>query len=194
MRTILLLTLMFVSSGATAAARQRWQLEAVPTAVGTVTAPGASGPGNYLYLSLKVANHTGRSVSLRLALTVATEVPGRRYRGGYDPLIHRHLEEHVFGREMKTLSASRGPLADGDEIEILVTFGKIDPLVGRFDISIDGLADRVYQDKHKWWVEDRILSLSYVRGGDDLERHLDRLVLRSARWREAAPRRELPRK
>lgn len=176
-----------------ALAGSRWTLDFTPTRVGTVTVRGAQGPGTYLYMVCKVENKNDGTVPARLSLAAATDVAGRSYRGGFDPTVKSAVERRL-GRELKSLHQSRADLASGNSVEFVVSFGKVDPNVDLFKISIHGLVDRVYGDQYKVWFEDKTLRLTYKRSGDEFYRPRDLLRLTKREWQVLAPRREVPRR
>lgn len=174
-------------------AEVRWQLDCSAPAAGTVTLRGVEGPGAYAYLTFTVTNKTGRDVPLSLGLWATTDVPGRTYRGTIDPVVKAALERRS-GKEWKTLTDVRGStLADGESVDLIVTFGKIDPNVDRLDLHVLGLCDRVYRDKGRTLVEDKALVLQTSRPGDEYERQHDLLRIGKTQWVLLAPAKELRR-
>ena len=99
MKTALLTAALSLLASASLQAEVRWSLDFKLTRVGTITVDGSEGPGNYLYALLEVSNKGNeRDVPLRLSIDVLTDVTGRRYRAGFDPLVHRVLEKKLGAR------------------------------------------------------------------------------------------------
>ena len=176
-----------------AQAEVRWQLDCKTNAIGTITVKGAEGAGNYAYLTLTVTNNTGRDVPCSLGIWAETDVVGRTYRGAFDPVVKETIERRT-GKSYKTLTEARAEkLANGASIDLLVSLGKIDPNVDVLDVNIMGLVDRVYRDKGKTLVEDKVLELHVTRPGDEFQRQNDLLKLDSSKWKLLEPAKELKR-
>lgn len=178
---------------AAANAEVRWQLDCKPGTISTITLKGAEGAGTYAYMTFTVSNATGREVPLSLGVWADTDVAKRSYRGTIDPIVQAELERRTGKKFMTLTQAREKPLADGASAELLVSFGKIDPNVDLLDIKIVGLADRVYRDQGKTWVEDKALRLQASRDGDEFARQNDLLRLTSTKWIVLAPAVELKR-
>jgi hypothetical protein len=171
----------------------RWQLECKPGPLGIVTARGVEGPGTYAWLTLTVSNRNGRDVPASLGVWATTDVAGRTYRGTVDPVVKEAVERRT-GKKYKTLAEAReAPLADGAAVEIFVSLGKVDPSVDLLDVHVLGLADRVYRDRGKTLVEDKVLVLRVVRPGDEFSRQQDLLRLKSSKWTVLGPAKEIKR-
>ena len=183
------------TSAQNAAGGPRWTLDMNPVQTGTVTANGVQGPGGYLYMIFEIKNASGvDGVKARLGIDVETDVAGRSYRGGFDPVVHAMLEKKM-GRKFKRMSQSRTALDDGDKIEVLAVFGKVDPNVDTFQFVVDGLKDRVYVDKYQTWVQDDLRLFTYGRPGDEFYRQHDLLKAEKfARWITREERKKLTRK
>ncbi len=174
-------------------AEVRWQLDCKPAQISSVTLRGVEGAGAYGFMTFTVENRTGREVPLSLGVWANTDVAGRTYRGTIDPIVRAHLERK-HGKTYKTLTELRGEmLADGASVEVLVTFGKLDPNVDLLDIHVQGLCDRVYGDKGRTWVEDRVMVLESARPGDEYARQYDLIKLKKAKWVALEPAKELKR-
>jgi hypothetical protein len=174
-----------------AGAEVRWRLDCSPGRIGVVTTKGLEGNGTYAYAILTVTNKNGRDLPVSLGVWAETDVAGRTYRGTIDPIVKAEVERKT-GRTFKTLTDARAEkLADGASIELLVTFGKIDPSVDVLDIHVLGLVDRVYRDRGKSYVEDKALVLHVTRYGDEFNRQNDLLRLKSTTWKAMEPAKEL---
>jgi hypothetical protein len=174
-------------------AEVRWQLDAQLQQVSSVTVRGVEGPGNYAYMVVTVSNRTGREVPMSFGAWASTDVPGRAYRGTIDPIVKAAVERKS-GKTYKTLTEVRGEkLPDGESVELLVSFGKIDPSVDFMDVHLQGLVDRVYRDKGKTWIEDKVLVLEAARPGDEFERQYDLIRVKRAKWVALEPAKELKR-
>jgi len=183
----------FVTLLAPARADVRWQLDCKPGSIGTLTLKGAEGPGTYAYATLTVTNKTGREIPLSLGVWAETDVAKRTYRGTTDVVVKGELERRT-GKKWKTLTEARAePLADGASIDLFVCFGKIDPNVDVLDIHVLGLADRVFRDKGKTYVEDKALVLHVTRYGDEFTRQHDLLRLKSVKWKVLEQAKEIKR-
>jgi hypothetical protein len=176
-----------------ALAGPRWTLDLKPVKVGTVTTRGLEGPGTYLFMVFELKNAGNDDAPVRLGIDVRTDVEGRAYRAGFDPIVKKAVERRL-GRKLKSLNEARGTLGSDATVECVATFGKVDPNVDTFKLDVLGLSDRVYSDKYKTWVEDRILTLTYLRRGDELYRQHDLLSFQKKEWRLRVPRQELRRK
>jgi len=171
----------------------RWQLDASLGKVGVLTTKGVEGPGTYAYMTLTVTNRSGKELPVSLGVWAGTDVAKRTYRGTIDPVVKAEVERRM-GKKFKTLSEARAEkLADGASVELLVTFGKIDPNVDVLDIHVQGLVDRVYRDRGKTWVEDKVLLFKVTRFGDEFDRQQDMLRVKSTKWVVLAPAAELKR-
>ena len=174
-------------------AEVRWQLDAKVDAVSSVTVRGVEGSGNYAYMIVTVSNKTGREVPMSFGAWASTDVAGRTYRGTIDPVVKAEVERRA-GKTFKTFTEVRGEkLADGASVELLVSFGKIDPNVDFMGIHLQGLADRVYRDKGKTFVEDKILLLEAARPGDEFLRQYDLIKVKTTKWITLEPAKELQR-
>ncbi len=174
-------------------AEVRWQLDCKPAQIGSVTLRGAEGAGNYGFMTFTLENHTGREVPVSLGVWANTDVAGRTYRGTLDPAVKAMVERNS-GKSYKTLTEIRGEmLADGASIDVLVSFGKLDPNVDLLDIHVLGLCDRVFRDKGRTYVEDRALVLEAARPGDEYARQYDLIRLKKAKWVALEPAKELKR-
>ncbi len=175
-------------------AEVRWQLECQPNQIGTVTVRGIEGAGIYGYMTFTVTNKTGREVALSLGVWADTDVAGHKpYRGTIDPVVKEWIEARA-GKTFKTLNEVRGEkLADGASVELMVSFGKLDANVDLLDINILGLCDRVYRDKGKTYVEDKVLRVEVVRPGDEFLRQYDLLRMKGVHWKVLEPAKELKR-
>src|SRR5262245_3905927 len=171
-------------------AEVRWTLDCKVDRVGTLNLKGVEGTGDYAYVCLTVTNSTGKEVPLSLGAFAETDVPGRKYRGTNDPVLKEALEKRT-GKTYKTLDESRGKLADKESVELLISFGKIDPNVDTLSVNLTGLIDRVYRDRHKTWVEDRALVLTLSRPGDEYHRADTLLKLPDRRWKVLTEAKEL---
>jgi len=198
----LLLTVLFTLTTASAATEARaaeeknprWTLDLKPVHTGTLTANGVQGPGGYLYMVFKVKNNSGiDGVRCRLGIDVETDVPGRQYRGSFDPVVHT-MVERKFNKKYKRMSQARVAMDDGDEIEVLAVFGRVDPNVDLFNFVIDGLKDRVYIDRYETWIEDTLRLVTYERKGDEFYRQYDLLKKKRERWITREERKKLVRK
>ena len=171
-------------------AEVRYTLDCQAGKVGTVTTKGVEGPGTYGYMVITVTNNSGKEVKLSLGAWADTDVPGRKYRGSNDPVV-KAMVERITGKSYKTLEESRGVLADKASVEVLITFGKLDPSVDTLTVNVTGLVDRVFRDHGKTWVEDRALVFTLSRPGDEFERQNDVVKLTSKRWKVLAEAKEL---
>ena len=130
---------------------------------------------------------------MKLGIEAETDIVDKTYRATYDPIVKKAVERKM-GRKFKTLSEARKePLADGEEIEIFVTLGKVDPNVDRLDFVVAGLKDRVYFDRYKAWVQDDLRLLTFVRKGDEFLRQHDLFTAKGDRWITRKERQELRR-
>ena len=183
----------FVTLLAPAHAGVRWQLDCKPGSVGTITLRGVEGAGTYAYATMTVTNKTGADVPVSLGVWAETDISTRKYRGTTDPLVKAEIERRS-SKTWKTLTEARAePLADGASIELFVCFGKIDPNVDVLDIHVLGLADRVYRDKGKTYVEDKALVIHTARPGDEFVRQHDLLRVKTVKWKVLEPAKELKR-
>jgi hypothetical protein len=171
-------------------AEVRYTLDCQAGRVGTVTTRGVEGPGTYGYMVLTVTNNNGREVAASLGAYAETNRAGRKYRGSNDPIV-KAMVERMTGKTYKTLEEARGKLADKGSVEILVTFGKLDPNVSTLEVHVTGLVDRVFRDKGKTWVEDRALVFTLSRPGDEFERQNDVVKLTGRRWKVLTEAKEL---
>lgn len=171
-------------------AEVRYTLDCQAGRVGTVTVDGVEGPGTYGYMVMTVTNGNGREVPLSLGVYAETNRPGRKYRGGNDPVV-KAMVERKTGKSYKTLDEVRGKLADKGSVEVLVSFGKLDPNVSKLEVHVTGLVDRVYRDHGKTWVEDRALVFTLSRPGDEFERQNDLVKVTGRRWKVLAEAKEL---
>lgn len=163
-------------------AEVRWQLDCKADKISTVTLRGVEGAGNYGYMTFTVSNRTGREVPLSFGVWANTDVPGRLYRGTIDPVVKEAVEK-ATGKTFKTLTEVRGEkLADGASVELIVSFGKLDPNVDLLDVHVQGLVDRVYRDKGKTWVEDKVMVLEAARPGDEFARQYDLVKVKKVKW------------
>ena len=168
----------------------RYTLDCQAGRVGTVTTKGVEGAGTYGYMVITVTNNTGREIPVSLGAWADTDVPGRKYRGSNDPIV-KAMVERITGKTYKTLEEARGSLADKASVEVLITFGKIDPSVDTLTVNVTGLVDRVYRDHGKTWVEDRALVFTLSRPGDEFERQNDVVKVTGKRWKVLAEAKEL---
>lgn len=182
-------------------AEVRWQLDCKTNQVSSVTLSGkeprapapAEGAGTYGYMLFTVTNHNGRDVPLSLGVWAETDVPGRTYRGTIDPAVKLAVEQRT-GKAYKTLTDVRGTmLADGESVDLIVSFGKLAPNVDLLGIRVQGLADRVYRDHGKTLVEDKLLLIEAARPGDEFLRQYDLIKVKSVKWGLLAPAKELKR-
>ncbi len=171
-------------------AEVRWTLDCKVDSVGQIHLKGVEGEGDYAYVCLTVTNSTGKEVPLSLGAFAESDVPGRKYRGGNDPIVKEALERRT-GKTWKTLEEARGKLADKESVDLLISFGKIDPNVDTLSANLTGLIDRVYRDRHKTWVEDRALVLTLSRPGDEFHRQQQLLKLTDKRWKVLTEAKEL---
>ncbi|MSR48145.1 MAG: hypothetical protein EXS13_13980 [Planctomycetes bacterium] len=174
-------------------AEVRWQLDCKADKISSVTLRGVEGAGNYGYMTFSVSNRTGREVPLSFGVWAATDVPGRTYRGTIDSVVKAAVEKST-GKTYKTLTEVRGEkLADGASVELIVSFGKLDPNVDLLDVHVQGLVDRVYRDKGKTYVEDKVLVLEAARPGDEFARQYDLIKVKHVKWIALEPAKELQR-
>ncbi len=171
----------------------RWQLDCTANQISTVTLRGVEGAGNYGYMTFSVTNRTGREVPLSFGVWANTDVPGRLYRGTIDPVVKAAVEK-ATGKSFKTLTEIRGEkLADGASVDLIVSFGKLDPNVDLLDVHVQGLVDRVFRDKGKTYVEDKVLVLEAARPGDEFSRQYDLVKVKKVKWVALEPAKELKR-
>jgi hypothetical protein len=171
-------------------AEVRYTLDCQAGRVGTVTTKGVEGAGTYGYLVISVTNNNGREVPLSLGAWADTDVAGRKYRGGNDPIV-KAMVERVTGKSYKTLEEARGKIADKATVDILISFGKLDPNVDTLTVNVTGLVDRVFRDHGKTWVEDKALVFTLSRPGDEFERQNDVVKVTGKRWKVLAEAKEL---
>ena len=171
-------------------AEVRWTLDCKVDRVGTLHLKGVEGDGDYAYVCLVVTNGTGKEVPLSLGAFAETDVAGRKYRGSNDPVLKEAVEKRT-GKTWKSLEEARGKLADKESVDLLISFGKIDPNVDTLSVNLTGLIDRVYRDRHKTWIEDRALVLTLSRPGDEFHRQDKLLKLTDRRWKVLTEAKEL---
>lgn len=167
----------------------RWTLDCQAGRVGTVTVNGTEGPGTYGWMTIVVTNNSGKEAPLSLGVGADSDVAGRKYRGGNDPVV-RAAVERIAGKAYKTLDEARGKLADKESAEIFISFGKLDPSVDTLDVSVLGLVDRVYRDKGHTYLEDRALHFMLARPGDEFERQNDVVKVVGRAWKPVADAKE----
>lgn len=170
-----------VGPSADAGGRRLLRFEA-GTFQSVVSGTGARKATNYV-LDYKLTNTTDGAVRPRIRLEVRTDT-GKVHGDAHDPAASAAAAKALRLKaapsstaQLRTADVDSGATASG-----LACFGTVDPHARVLEVRVYGLNDRVYRDlQGRVWAENRVLVLTYDRPGDEFDRQLDPVTLRSVK-------------
>jgi hypothetical protein len=163
---------LFATEPATAAGR--WRLDFTPGQMGNVIVGGRA--HYYMTYSLSNASGSDRMPALRIAVETETN---KTYRDHTDFAVSKAAARAMRKKSLaSTNTIRRTKLADGDSVDGMAQFGRIDPNADELTVKVYGLWDPVVRDKKgRVWSERRVLVCSYRRSGDEYDRPADAITL-----------------
>jgi hypothetical protein len=134
------------------------------------------------YLPYTVRNPMDEARTPRLFIQVKTDT-GKTYGDRPDARVTAAVARTLRNRDLKTTADLRSQeLAAGASAQAVANFGSIDPNADDITVRVYGLWDPVVRTRQgKVYAEKRVLVLQYGRRGDEYDRPMDPISLRSSK-------------
>jgi hypothetical protein len=159
----------------------RSRLEFVPGEMTVaITGHGRSAASYYLPFTLK--NPMDEAIAPRIYLEVKTET-GKTYGDRPDHKVIKAAQKSLKTKDLKTTLELRAQeLAAGGSSQAVANFGAIDPNADDLTVRVYGLWDPIVRTRQgKVYSEKRVLVLEFARYGDEYDRPMDPIKLKSSK-------------
>ena len=177
----LLCCLLVLLALTTAEAQERWSLELKPVKMDRVLVTSPAGTTAYWYLVYRINNPMDVSVPLSLFIRAHSDVGKKSYVEWYSAEALKIVAAKE-GRPLKGVQEMRGEIGPGETLEAVALFRNVHEGTDLLKIEVRGLWDRVYTEKDKLIVEDKILNLYYYKPGDEYYPQFDRFYFKKHEW------------
>jgi hypothetical protein len=171
----------FVGAPAADAGGGRARLDLVPGEMAvSVTGRGRDAARYYLPYVLK--NPMDEARAARLHIEVRTDT-GKTYGDRPDARVLAAAAKALKAPDLKSTADLRASdLAAGTSVQAIASFGNIDPNADDITVRVYGLWDPVVRTRQgRVYSEKRVLVLQFSRHGDEYDRPLDPIVLKSSK-------------
>jgi len=145
-----------------------------------ITGHGRNAASYYLPYTLK--NPMDEAITPRIYFEVKTET-GKTYGDRPDHKVVAAAMKSLKTKNLKTTIELRAQeLAAGGAAQAVANFGAIDPNADDITVRVYGLWDPIVRTRNgKVYSEKRVLVLSFVRFGDEYDRPMDQIKLKSSK-------------
>ncbi len=183
-----------LAASASAQETQRWRLDFEADKPQSITIENAQGHSDsYWYLTYKVTNGSGAERPLSLGFQLITDLKDPKkldqpliYRAQTVAKVEKAIERRL-GKDLVGIGELAGAtIGDGDTVEGIVVFGKVDPNVDDFKVEVRGLVDPLSREGSRAFVERKVMWIHYERKGDEFFVSLDPLKRRKVEWKVLA--------
>jgi len=171
----------FVGAPSARAGGGRSHVEFTPGELTVAITGHGRNAANY-YLPYTVKNPMDEAVKPGIYVEVKTET-GKTYGDRPDAKVVAAAQKSLKTKDIKTTLEVRGQdLAAGGSAMAVASFGNIDPNADDITVRVYGLWDPIVRTRQgKVFSEKRVLVLQFARYGDEYDRPMDQIKLKSSK-------------
>lgn len=183
------------------AAYDRYQMDFEVGQPKVVIVTDALGKGTpFMYVTFKVTNNTGKERVLSLSILARSDTKKRiegedrkvEVRAGFDARAMKAILKKERKKKLLSMAGVQGTIKPGETKEAVAIFPQPDPEMDRMELRVYGLVDPIDVVDGKRFHEVKVLSLHYVRPGDEFGHTGDAIKFSKKKWVIEGERKELP--
>jgi len=170
-----------LAGGSAQAAGGRSRFEFAPGSMSVAITGTGRDAANY-YLPYTIKNPMDEAMTPRIYVEAKTET-GKTYGDHPDHKVIAAAEKALKTKGLKTtLEVRAEALPAGGSVQGVASFGNIDPNADDITVRVYGLWDPIVRTRQgKVYSEKRVLVLEFARQGDEYDRPMDQIKLKSSK-------------